>query len=195
MRETPPPRTVRSSCERAWGGLHALSAALLLLAAGCSTLHVESDWDRSARFDALRTLDWLPAPAGSGDLPRPAQPELDARVRRAVAEGLAARGFPRDSAAPSFWVHPLAAVEDVVAAEAQHYYAMTPEWMRPALRGTHVVLGQRGVLVVDVVDPTSRTLLWRGSVNGAVDPDASAAARERRLRDAVGRVLAGFPPR
>lgn len=173
-----------------------LAVILLLLAAGgCSTLHVESDWNHHARFDALRTWDWLPARAGSGDLPGSAQPVLDARVRRAVAEGLAARGFPRDPAVPTFWVHPLAAVEDVVAAEAAHFYSMTPEWMRPALRSTHAVRGQRGVLVVDVIDPASRTLLWRGTVNGAVDAEASLAARDRRLRQAVTRVLAGFPPR
>ncbi|MEB2346233.1 MAG: DUF4136 domain-containing protein [Deltaproteobacteria bacterium] len=167
----------------------------LLASGGCSTLHVESDWNHGTRFETLRTWDWLPAPSGSGDLPASAQPALDERVRSAVAEGLAARGYPHDPVAPTFWVHPLAVVEDVVAAEAAHFYSMTPEWMRPSLRGTHAVLGQRGVLVVDVIDPVSRTLLWRGTVSGAVDAEASLAARNRRLREAVAQVLAGFPPR
>lgn len=175
-------------------------AAFAAILAGCASLTggglaVETDWDPQARFGSLATWDWLPGPADSGDFaaPRPAAVR-DERVRAAIAAELAARGYPRSSAAPSFWVHPMARVEDVVAAEAQEVYAEIPPWMRPALRDTHVIVGQRGLLVVDLIDPATRRPLWRGAVSGAVDPSASLAARDRRLREAVRRLLEGFPP-
>ena len=88
----------------------------------------------------------------------------------------------------------MARVDDVVAAEAQPVYAEVPVWMRPALRDTHVIVGQRGQLVADVIDPGTRRPLWRGAVSGAVEPSASAARRDARLREAVRRLLERFPP-
>lgn len=116
-------------------------------------------------------------------------------MRAAVAAELAARGYPRTPGAPSFWVNPQATIEDVVAVEAQAYYAQVPPWMRDALRDTHVIQGQRGMLVVDMVDPATRLPFWRGVVSGAVDRTGSPAARDRNLREAVRRLLERFPPR
>jgi hypothetical protein len=173
--------------------------ALVAALAGCASLaggslSIETDWDPEAHFDALSSWDWLPGPADSGDFAAPQPSPSDERVRAAVAAELEARGYPRTSGAPSFWVHPMARIEDVVAAEAQAVYAEVPPWMRDALRDTHVIVGQRGLLVVDVIDPTTRRPLWRGAVGGGVDSAASPAARARRLREAVRRLLERFPP-
>ena len=173
----------------------ALAVALL---AGCASvggrsLAVESDWDPSAPFASLSTWDWLPAAPLSGDLAGLAAPVADALLRDAVGAELVARGYPR-GAPPTFWVHPLASIEDVVAVEAQAYYAQVPPWMRDALRDTHAIIGQRGVLVVDLIDPATRLPFWRGAVSGAVDRSASPEARTRRLREAARRLLARFPP-
>lgn len=172
-----------------------IAAALL---AGCASvggrgLTVEADWDPSAPFASLSTWDWLPAAPPSGDLAGLAAPVADALVRDAVADALTARGYARGTA-PTFWVHPLASIEDVVAVEAQFYYAQVPPWMRDALRDTHAITGQRGVLVIDLIDPATRVPFWRGAISGAVDPDASPDARVRRLRDAAHRLLERFPP-
>jgi len=185
------------------GGRRAAGVALALAlvgGAGCAALSgprfaVETDWDPGARFDSLSTWDWLPAPPASGDVGAPAAPAVDARVRAAVAAELAARGHPRTERAPSFWVSAMASVEDVVAVEARDYYAQVPPWMRDALRDTHVITGQRGVLVVDAIDPATRVPFWRGVVSGAVEPRASAEARDARLRAAVRQLLERFPPR
>jgi len=183
------------------GAARAALAIALAVAAGpgCASLNaprlsVETDWDPRAPFAALSSWDWLPAPPASGDFGRLSAPVVDARARAAVAAELAARGFPRAPSAPTFWVHPLATIEDVVAVEAQAYYDQVPPWMRDALRDTHVIEGQRGVLVVDLIDPATRLPFWRGVVSGAVDPSASPAAREQRLREAVRRLLERFPP-
>jgi hypothetical protein len=186
-------RAARSALAAAAGALLAGCAAL----AGASlSLSIDSDGDPEARFEALGSWDWLPAPADARDLPTaPSADPLEARVRDAIADELEARGYPRRPGAPTFWVHPMVRVEDVVAAEAQDVHEEVPVWMRPALRDTHVIVGQRGHLVVDLVDPATRRLLWRGAVSGAVDPSASAAQRDARLREGVRRLLARFPPR
>lgn len=176
----------------------ARAALAIVLLAGCASvggrsLTVEADWDPNAPLTSLSTWDWLPAPPPSSDLAGLAAPVADALVRDAVAAELAARGYAR-GAPPSFWVHPLASIEDVVAVEAQAYYAQVPPWMRDALRDTHAITGQRGVLVVDLIDPATRLPFWRGAISGAVDRSASPEARIRRLREAAHRLLARFPP-
>jgi hypothetical protein len=51
-----------------------------------------------------------------------------------------------------------------------------------------------GTLLIDVADPATMQLLWRGSATGVVDPQASPEKRELRINDAVERMLADFPP-
>jgi hypothetical protein len=180
--------------------LRAALALAVAAASGCASLTgasltIGTDWDPEVSFSALTSWDWLPAPPASDDLGAPAVPVADERVRAAVAAALEARGHPRARGAPSFWVHPLATVEDVVPAETRFYYSQVPPWMRDALRDTHAIEGQRGTLVVDLIDPATRLPFWRGVASGALDPRAAPAAREERLREAARRLLARFPPR
>jgi hypothetical protein len=51
-----------------------------------------------------------------------------------------------------------------------------------------------GTLLIDVIDPATMTLLWRGTGTGVVDPTASPQRREQRINDAVDRILDEFPP-
>ena len=71
-----------------------LVVLLLPLLAGCSSLYVSTDWDRSADFSGYKTFRW--APTKSGDDPGSAGGSLvDTRIRRAVADELIAKGFQR----------------------------------------------------------------------------------------------------
>lgn len=178
--------------------------AIVLAAAvapGCACLtglaiSIGTHWDPDAPFSALSTWDWLPPPpASDDDSDGSPPPGADEAVHAAVAAELAARGYPRAAGEkPSFFVQPLASVEDVVAEDARFYYSQVPPWMRDALRDTHAIEGRRGVLVVDLIDPATRLPFWRGVASGTVDEDASPAARAERLRRVVHRLLGRFPP-
>jgi hypothetical protein len=47
--------------------------------------------------------------------------------------------------------------------------------------------------IIDVIDPVTHKLLWRGQGVAAVDSDPNKFARE--LRQAVDAIVAKFPPR
>ena len=53
---------------------------------------------------------------------------------------------------------------------------------------------QVGTLILDVVLAHDRQLIWRGSASDEVYPDLSPEAREKRIRSAVEKILAPFPP-
>jgi hypothetical protein len=51
-----------------------------------------------------------------------------------------------------------------------------------------------GTLVIDILDPKSRDLIWRGSAEGAVLRYGGDAASQEELDDIATRILREFPP-
>jgi hypothetical protein len=49
-------------------------------------------------------------------------------------------------------------------------------------------------LILEVIDAKSMDLIWRGSAQSTIDPDIPTAERERRLNEAVSKMLMHFPP-
>jgi len=170
-------------------------AALLL--AGCSTVTVTTDYDRSANFGALRTYAWRPGPQQGLDDPRFDRGFLDARVHAAVDRVLAARGHQQATpgTAPDFLVGYHAVVRQKTSVQTINswYGYRVGGWA--AYPATHTYDYDEGTLLIDVIEPTTMKLLWRGVGKGVVDASASAEKRERRINDAVDKILADFPPR
>jgi len=51
-----------------------------------------------------------------------------------------------------------------------------------------------GTLVIDILDPTSRELIWRGSAEGAVVRSGGEAGSQEDLDDIAATILRQFPP-
>jgi hypothetical protein len=129
----------------------------------------------------------------SGD-PRFDNSIIDARVRASVDRALAAKGYTRvESGSPDFLVgyHAvLRAKMDVATIDRWYGYRgggfANPHYdVRPYDEGT---------LLIDVIDPASTKLLWRGTATGAVLEKADVDKREKRADQAVNDILAEFPP-
>jgi len=175
---------------------------------GCSSNKVVTDYDRGATFLELRTYDWMPGPQRTPDDPRIPDAALDTRIRHAIANALAAKGYTRrTNKAPDFFIGYHAAhrtaltVEDV---DTYYGYDVERAWSiadnRNALaRGT---IGGRvyayryavGTLILDIVDPTMKHLMWRGAAYGALDADDPPEASNRPLRAFIDQMLQAFPP-
>ncbi|HEX7896907.1 MAG TPA: DUF4136 domain-containing protein [Planctomycetota bacterium] len=154
-------------------------AAILVLAAGCSGVSTSTDYDPQADFSRLRTYDWLPG--------RPQTDSLtDARIARAVDDGLLARGYAR-APRPDFHVAYQVSVGRRVDSIPGSY-----GWRGGY--GTEVHTYDEGTLVLDVIEPTSKTLLWRGTATSVVDPNRTPEERDAKIREAVEKLLAKFPP-
>ena len=53
---------------------------------------------------------------------------------------------------------------------------------------------QQGTLLLDVVKADNKQLIWRGTATDEVYPEPGQEAGEKRLREAVQKILAQFPP-
>ena len=60
--------------------------------------------------------------------------------------------------------------------------------------GVDVYQYTEGTLILDLIEAKSKQLVWRGMAQGTIDENASPEQRERRLNEAVMRMLANFPP-
>ena len=173
--------------------------AVLLIApalAGCSQVAVTTDHDPSANFSALHTYAWRPGPQQGVDDPRFDSTLLDKRVRAAVDRVLASKGYR--TAAPGtdadFLVGYHAVVRQKTSVQTinRWYGYRAGVWYGGPQTFAHVY--DEGTLLIDVIDPATMQLLWRGSGTGVVNPQASPETREERINDAVEHILADFPP-
>jgi len=169
-------------------------------------LQVSSDYDADADFAALHRYEWIAEPEiKSGDPGIGYGGFTQARVKKLVEDQFARKGFVRDAGPPDFLVACHIVVEDKVSVSSvNELYGYGPEWGSPYRRnirhysphgsGAMVREYRQGTLLLDVIGADDRRLLWRGIATGEVYPGLNRDAREKRLREAVEKVVAQFPP-
>ncbi len=185
-----------------------LVAAVVLSAPGCSNVAVYVEHDPSANFGELARFGWFDKPsmaASSG----PDGEILEARVRAVVRDELTARGLVEEAhGTPDFLVGFSAAVDNQLQAMTiDRYYGYTQstyltragtarDYPRETMgRQTVVQEYQQGTLVLDFSTPDPRRLIWRGYARSVIDPNSTQEQRDKRLREAVRKMLRDFPPR
>jgi hypothetical protein len=184
-------------------------AAAALLAA-CSTVQVDSEYDKSADFARLRTFRWADAsPLAVGD-PRVDDSVLQARVHLAVNRELEAKGLRRvDSGTADVLVNYFVSIEEKMTGENvndKYGYSPGDGWTHGARQGWAWGLGansapsvpttyyEEGSVIIDLVDPATKRLIWRGSASTVVDLDTDEEVRRQRLNDAIQRIFTQYPP-
>ena len=143
----------------------------------CSSVNVSQDYDPTTDFSKLGKYAWMNGGAGGGDID-----QLTAqRIVRAVDDELRAKGFEKDTSAPDFLVNFLASVQQKIETRPttvsvgygwRHGYAGVAS-------GTEIDAYDEGTLVLDFVDPASKSLLWRGTARGAVQAHKTPEERKR----------------
>jgi len=170
-----------------------LAMASFALLSACATVHAGADYEPGMRLDQYRTFDW-----GGGDSISIGDPRLDnnpffdSRVRAAVELELAARGLRRVTTSPDLLVHYHASVRqrvDVIRADEGRGYSSPRD-------GTaeRVVEYDEGTLLIDVANPKSKSILWRGwsqtDVGGLLE---NPREMEKRIRESVRLMMTKFP--
>lgn len=162
-----------------------VSAALMSVASvSCTeTIDIQTDASYGPGIKLSGLGDryaWAPTSRQSGDGDRVDNPQVRAFLRSTIDESLSKRGFSCiTEGRPDFWL--LYRVTRVL----QDDWDATP-FGTPYPAGT---------LVVDVVDPATRQLVWRGTATARIDPSNPPEIREERIRAAVSMLMSKFPPR
>lgn len=181
---------------------------LVVSLSGCASMQVSWDYDANADFSGLHTYDWLPAPElASGDPKVQYDGLLEKRVKAAVEEQLAQKKFERNEKTPDFLVTYHAAIDDKVSVTyLNDLYGYGPSWSSGyhyrrhvggyTAPGREVLVSeyQLGTLIIDIVRADSKQLIWRGSASDEVRPEDSPEIREKRVGEAVQKIMEQFPP-
>jgi hypothetical protein len=185
-------------------------AAVTLLAA-CAAVQIDSEYDKSADFTRLKTFRWVDGPpVGIGD-PRVDDTVLQARVHLAVNRELEVKGLRRvDSGDADVLVNYYVSVEEKMTGERvndKYGYSPGDGWTQGARQGWSWGLGaydapsvpttyyEEGSVIIDLVDPATKRLIWRGSARTVVDLDNDDEVRRQRLNEAIQRIFTQYPPR
>lgn len=185
---------------------HKLHLLWIVLLTGCASMQITSDYDAATDFSRLRSYDWLPVPKIESGNPKIQYDSLlGQRVKAAVEAQLTGKGYVQDQQQPDFLVTYHVAVDQKVSVTyLNELYGYGPGW-GPSYRrrmlsygypGGEVMVSeyQQGTLIIDVVRASDKQLVWRGTARDEVRPENTAQAREKRIREAVGKILSLFPP-
>jgi hypothetical protein len=173
---------------------------LALVAAGCSTVTVQTDYDKAATFGSYHTYTLNHAPEGIT-----LSPSGQAALRDTLRAQLANRGITE---APAGQPADLEIVSHVVTSQGVSVQQYTTTW-RYGYRGTWPYRGggysmwvgappsyvdvntyTEGTLILDFVDTKSKALVFRGTGSGSV---GDAKANAKKVASAVTKIVAKLP--
>jgi hypothetical protein len=164
-------------------------AGLMLLGTTLAAQTVTYDYDKSANFAAFRTYTWVPGTNVKDALNHQ-------RIVQAVERQLATRGFVKVDAGAN---------PDVLVA----YHATFDTNLRingfSSGWGGYRFGGSRtgtatteeivvGTLIVDMVQASTKTIVWRGVATKELDPKANAEKRDKNINRAAEKLFKHYPP-
>lgn len=170
--------------------------------AGCATTSASADYNRSTDFSALKTYGWS-GDQLSGDL-RFDAPDLREAIRQSIETELQVKGLQKVTAGnPDVLLKYYITVEqkkevaggvNPPAFSSRGAYAGAAGPNSFASREAMTFHYEEGTVVLDMVTPGTGEILWRGTLEGMVDPTATPAKRIERVPGAITKILEKFPP-
>ncbi|MEZ5989685.1 MAG: DUF4136 domain-containing protein [Planctomycetota bacterium] len=170
---------------------------LLLLSASCSAIRYDADWDQAFDFSGLHTWAFLAKEPGPSGDPRLDNDLFHERTRDAIRRTLQARGFEGPVATdPQFLVTWQTSVEQRVDVDyvQRHYGYANYHWGGWTSVDQEVRVRDVGNLLIDVLVPGEKRLVWRGTASADLVHSATPEERVARISEAVQGILANFPP-
>ncbi|HEY3446871.1 MAG TPA: DUF4136 domain-containing protein [Myxococcales bacterium] len=179
---------------------HTVVAAglLALLSTACASMKVSSTAAPGAaqRAASFRTYAWLPEPDAE-QVHR--NPFVKGQVMQAADRELTAKGYQRvdASANPDFMIGWYATSQEKQQVE-DHYYAGHGYGWGPyggAYGPPQVTSYTEGSLVLDIVEPGRKEILWRGQAQANLGENPTGEDARKKIDEAAHKLLAQFPPK
>jgi hypothetical protein len=168
-----------------------------LVAAGCSTISVNHDFDTEADFTTYKTYAWLQEPVtavGNAAAAKQQNTLLDKRIRSAVEAELQAKGMTVDTGNPDVLLVYHTGVDSKINVTDWGYTYPTRYGGWYGDRDVDVYQYEEGTLIVDLIDAKADQLVWRGTATKTLEDNPSPERVEQNMREVVGRMFADYPP-
>ena len=180
----------------------------LLLALGATVvaqkIEVRVQRDKSFAFSGVKTWDWHPDGAGdvkmmtrAGEDPAPIKAKFEPAILEAVEKELLARGLTRRTDGPAdvlvnYYVLVMPATNST---QLGHFLPSIAEYGLPPFTTptTRLKAFEQGTLVLDVVDPKQKAVIWRGIAETEARRDLTPDQRRVRLGKAIQEIVKKLP--
>jgi hypothetical protein len=160
---------------------------------GCNPTYISHDYDPDAEFGAYRTFGWIDQTTMEDN--RQAMmnlnPLVESRIKRAVNEGLAAKGLVLDESDPDLLLMYHVGVQSVTEIRETGYGYGWGGYGGGNVRADQF---EEGTFMLDMVDTASQQLVWRGIAEGVLEENPSPASLDKSVNDMITRLLQKFPP-
>jgi hypothetical protein len=149
------------------------------------------DWDRKADFSVFHTYAWQKSPHAAPGL-------WDQRIIDGVDKQLAAKGLTKVDANPDLWVVYSNSISDQKQVVGTGY-GMGPAWgwgwgwgrgINTVQYNTYIT--KEGTLVVELADPKSQQLMWRGSATATISDNSDKNIKT--LNSGLSKLFKNYPP-
>jgi len=165
---------------------------LLLVAVNLLALKVTYDYDRAFDFSKAKTYQWIELKDSK------VNSLTDAKIKQAINEELAKKGFTRVESNPNLYV----AYQVGLQKEEQINTMTTGGWgwspwygggMGTMTATTSTI--NIGTLVIDVVNPADKKLVYRSQGTDTLNPSSDPDKNYKKIQKAVEKILKNFPPK
>ena len=176
---------------------------ILMLLASCRGIPVSTDYEPERDYSALKTYAWkepmrkiIIDPLLDNDL-------MSDRIHRAVDARLTALGYSKalaDEGADFFITFNISSAEKISVDSYYGYYGYHSCWSGSGYegfgRGRDITVRQYtlGALMLDVIDPASERLIWRGVGEKRIPKFKTPQERDLYIAEIVQAILDRFPP-
>ena len=176
---------------------------LMFLLSSCSTLVVHSDYDPTLSYNDLKTYAWVPDTPAKTNNPRVDSDTLaQGRIHREIENWLNTHGYADgDLADADFLVAYQLVVEDRTQIRViNDYYDYPRGWRYGYGYGyggasrAYTYEYKQGTLVIDIVDPKTKKLMWRGTGTDEIMDSDTPEEKQQQIKKAVDKILEQFPP-
>jgi hypothetical protein len=189
------------------------AAALVVVAVAAvpvaAKTKIKTDYDKTARFDGIKTWSWLEDPkvihAGANpDVVKDARLEqgaLSPPTKASVERAMAAKGYrlvAAGAAAPAQVAVYLIGRAGTSSQDLGQFIPYTVSWayMVGGYTPTQALrIYETGTLILDIIDPAKKSAVWRGTATGEIDRENSQEKRLAIIDTLVQNMLKKFPPK
>lgn len=163
-----------------------LPAILLFVLASCSSVRVNSDYDKKVNFETYKTYAYSKTAIDKVEIS-----DLDKkRILRSIDETLVLKGFTK-SETPDLLI-------SIFTKESQRvdiYNNAGFGWgwgLRWGMGYSNVYTTPEGTLYIDLIDAKTKELVWQGEGSGYLTKDT--AQKDARIKEFVDKILEQYPP-
>lgn len=171
-----------------------LLTALLVMSTALNAQDVTYNFDQAADFAKYKTYKWV-------DIKGAVHPDqiVDKQIRSTIDSQLAAKGLSKtDGDKAELYISYQIAVSQEKQIDSYNMggagWGYGPRWgggMQTATTSTINI----GTLILDMYDPGTKQLVWRGRASKTIDANAKPDKRQKNLEKGMAKLLKNYPPK